>query len=275
MHPLIADLHRASCGAAPRALLRGLALPFRAARFLLSHRSLWPFAIAPVLIHGALLVGAAVFVLAYADAAAAWIWAPPSGTTFWSTALLALWYVLYLLVLAFGLVTAYATTLLVSGVVASPFNDTLSARAEALLRDNGPGGPNDGRPLWREALYSLRSTALVLALYLTLMGPVLLLNVVPGLGSMAATGLGTGVSAFFLTLEFADITLARYGYRLRQKLRLLRAHPGLTAGFGLSTSLLLWIPLLNLLCVPIAVVGGTAMALALIQDSTPPRTGSG
>jgi len=273
MHPLVANVYRASRGTTLRALLRGLALPFRAARFLLSHRPLWPFAIAPVLIHGALLAGAAVFVLAYADAAAAWIWAPPSGTTLWSAALLALWYVLYLLVLAFGLVTAYATTLLVSGVVASPFNDVLSARAEALLRSDGPA-PAGERPLWREALYSLRSTALVLALYLALMGPVLLLNVVPGLGSMAATGLGTGVSAFFLTLEFADITLARYGYRLRQKLRLLRAHPGLTAGFGLSTSLLLWIPVLNLLCVPIAVVGGTALALALIHDSEPPRAGT-
>lgn len=270
MHPLVSHISSARRGAAPLALLHGLALPFRAARFLLSHRAMWPFAIAPVLIHGALLVGAAVLVLAYADAAAAWIWVPPSGATFWSAVLLVLWYTLYILIIAFGLVTAYATTLLVSGVVASPFNDALSARAEALLCDDRPG-LDDDRPLWREALYSLRSTALVLVLYLALMSPVLLLNVFPGLGSVAATVLGTGVSAFFLTLEFTDITLARYGYRLRQKLRLLRAHPGLTAGFGLSTSLLLWIPLLNVLCVPIAVVGGTALALAMLNDGIAPR----
>jgi CysZ protein len=82
--------------------------------------------------------------------------------------------------------------------------------------------------------------------------------------------LGAGVGAFFLTLEFTDLTLARHGYRLRQRLQLLRHHPGLTAGFGLGTSLLLWIPVVNVLCVPIAVVGGTALALSLTSDAAPP-----
>ncbi len=211
-----------------------------------------------------------MLVLSFADVAAAWIWTPPSGTTLWSAVLLALWYGLYLLVIASGLVTAYAITLLISGVAASPFNDALSARTDVLLRDVSPA-PEDGRPFWREALRSVRSTAGILALYLALMGPVLLLNVLPGLGSVAATVLGTMVSAFFLTLEFTDITLARYGYRLRQKLRLLRTHLGLTVGFGLSTSLLLWIPLLNVLGIPIAVVGGTALALAMLDDGMAPR----
>jgi CysZ protein len=62
--------------------------------------------------------------------------------------------------------------------------------------------------------------------------------------------------------------LARHGYPLREKLQLLRLHAPLTMGFGLSISLLLWIPGLNVLCVPIAVVGGTVLALALSDAAT-------
>lgn len=269
MHPLVSTLRQAKRGAALRALLRGLSLPFRSARILIAHRRLWALAIVPVLIHGAMLIGAVVLVFTYADAAATWLWTPPVADSLWTGALLAAWYGLYTLVVVAGLVAGYAATLLISGVVVSPFNDALSERAETLLRGDDLPEPMAGRPFWREALYSLRATLLILLLYLALMAPVVLLNLLPGAGSVAAAVLGTGVGAFFLALEFTDTTLGRHGYRLRQKIRLLRAHPGLTAGFGVGTSLLLWIPVLNLLCVPIAVVGGTALALALLNGETP------
>lgn len=270
-HVLVARLSHARHRPRPRALLSGLALPFRAAWFLATRRSLWLPAIAPALIHSVLLIGAATLVLSYADAAATWIWAPPTDTPLPGALLHVLWYGLYALVVVLGLIAAYATTLLVSGVVASPFNDVLSARTEGLLHPPEAPTPADAEPFWREALRSLRSTALIVGLYLALMAPVLLLNVLPGWGSVAATALGASVSAFFLALEFTDVTLTRHGYPLREKLRLLRRHAPLTMGFGLSTSLLLWIPGLNVLCVPIAVVGGTALALALSGTGTSSR----
>lgn len=270
-HALVSGAAQARRRTRLRALLSGLALPFRAARFLATHRSLWLSAIAPAFIHGVLLVGAAVFVLSYADAAATWIGAPPGDATLEGIVLSVLWYGLYVLIVVLGLIAAYATTLLVSGVVASPFNDVLAARTEGLLRPADAAAPTDAGPFWCEALRSLRSTALIVGLYLALMAPILLLNVLPGWGSAAATVLGAGVSAFFLALEFTDMALTRHGYRLREKLRLLRLHAPLTMGFGLSISLLLWIPGLNLLCVPIAVVGGTALALALLRNKPPPH----
>lgn len=238
-------------------------LPLRAARLLARHRVLWGPAVAPALIHAVLLVCAIVLVVSYAGSVVAWLWTPPAGTTLTGTLLLALWYSLYGLIVVAALAVAYATTLLVSGIFASPFNDALSARAEALLEPAPTTHESADRLFWREALDALRSSAVILVLYLVVMGLVLLLNVLPVVGSVAATLVGTGVSAFFLALEFTDATLARHGYRLRDTLRRLRAHAGLTIGFGLSTSLLLWIPLVNVLCVPIAVVGGTALALAL------------
>ena len=246
------------------AFARAFALPYRAARFLAAHRALWSLVAIPALINIALFAVAAGVAVTYADTVVALLWATPAEGGVWAGLLLILWYVFYTAVIVFGLMAAYAVTLLLSGIVASPFNDALSARAERLL--TGHEAPSSGGSAFQEAVQSVVSSATIVLLYVALMGPVLLLNLLPGVGSLAATLLGLSLGAFFLSLEFTDIALARRGYSLRQKLRLLRAHPGLAGGFGLSTSLLLWIPLLNVLCVPIAVVGGTALALALVDQ---------
>lgn len=262
MHVLVERLRDACRRSRLVAFVRAVALPFRAARFLAAHRALWPLVVVPVLINLALFVVAVVLVVAYAGDVVAVLWAPPPGAHgVWTGVLLVFWYVLYAAAVVLGLMAAYVATLLLSGIVSSPFNDVLSARAERLL--TGRAAPSPGGSVLREAVQSVVSTATIVLLYTALMVPVLLLNVVPGAGSLAATLLGTVLGAFFLALEFTDVALARRGYPLRRKLRLLRAYPALTVGFGLSTSLLLWIPLLNILGIPIAVVGGTALALAL------------
>lgn len=261
MDALVERLRDASRRSRFVAFARASALPFRAARFLAARRALWPLVAIPACINLVLFVAAAGLVITSADTIAAMLWAPPTGAGVGTSILLLFWYVLYAAVLIFGLMVAYVVTLLLSGIVASPFNDALSERVEQQL--TGREGPSADGSFVGEAVRSVLSTAAIAFLYVALMGPVLLLNLVPGLGSLAAALLGTGLGAFFLALEFTDITLARRRYPLRRKLRLLRTHPALTLGFGLSTSLLLWIPLLNVLCVPIAVVGGTALALAL------------
>ncbi len=264
MHALVERLRSVHGRSRLVAFARALALPFRAARFLTGQRALWPFVVVPALINAALFVVAVGLVVAYADAAVALLWTPPDAGGVWTGLLRGFWYVLYAVALIFGFMAAYVVTLLVSSVVASPFNDALSARVERLL--TGRDAPSSGGTVLGEAVQSVVSTAAIALLYLVLMGPVLLLHLVPGVGSLAATVLGTGLGAFFLALEFTDITLSRRRYALREKVRLLRAHPALTAGFGLSTAFLLWIPLLNVLCIPIAVVGGTALALALVPE---------
>lgn len=232
-----------------------LLLPFRAARFLWRERNLWRYAALPALVHLALFTGAAALALTLADdALARWIWAEPSG------ALTLGWYVVYALALIAGLVLAYVAALLVGGVVVSPLNDRLSERTEQVLTG---GVRNSDEPLWRVTLRSVASTAFITTLYGVLLVPVLLLNVVPGVGSAAATVLGFTLSAFFLAWEYADICLARHGLGLRRKLRILRRRPALTFGFGAGATLLLWMPLLNVLVMPAAVTGGTALALTL------------
>lgn len=264
MHALVERLRPTPHRPRLVAFARALALPFRAAAFLAARRTLWLLAAVPALINVILFVIAAVLVLTYADTVVALLWAQPPNGGAGADMLVVLRYLLYAAVVVFGLTAAYVVTLLLSGIVASPFNDALSVRVERLLLDRHTPSPEGS--FVGEAVRSVFSTAAVTLLYAILMGPVLLLNLLPGVGSLAAVVLGAGLSAFFLALEFTDITLARRRYTLREKVHLLRTHPGLATGFGLSTSLLLWIPLLNALCVPIAVVGGTALALALTAE---------
>ncbi len=263
MHPLVTSIRRARSGSRLVAFLRALALPVYAIGLLRHHRVLWPLVIVPAAINVALFAGGAVLVVAYAGSAADLLWAQPAGAGVLSSGLVVLWYLMYVVLLIVGLVAVYTATLLVGGIVASPFNDLLGERVERILMSEPASGA--GRPFWRDALASIRSSVIVVLLYALLMGPVLLLHVVPIIGSITATGLGVAIGAFFLALEYADAVLARYGYALRERIRLLRRHWPLAIGFGLSTSLLLWIPLLNVLCIPIAVVGGTVLALALVD----------
>lgn len=256
-HPLLTRTRRARQDApGVRRFGAALVLPLRAAAFLLRRPRLWPFALGPALVNAALFAGAAVLFFTHAEALLGLFWARPDVRL-----LLPFWYAAYALALALGLVLSYALIVLVGGVVASPFNDALSARAEAALTGRPPRTYEE--PFVRGALRSAGSTVLITLAYGALLLPIVLLNLVPGAGSLAAALLGGALSAFFVALEYADVTFQRHGVPLRRKLRLLRGDLPLAGGFGAGVGALLWIPLLNVLCIPLAVVAGTALALAL------------
>ena len=266
-HPFLARADVLRGRSAAGRFVGALLLPLRAAGFLLRQPRLWPLVAVPALINVGLFILAAVGVATQADAVLGAWWDKPVANVWFEWGLVALWYGAWLLALVLGLVLAYVFVLLVGGIAASPFNDALSERAEQFLTGRAQVPP-PGDTFVGGVLKSIGSTAAITGLYLLLMGPVLLLNWIPGLGSMAAAGAGAGIGAFFLALEYADTTFERHGLRLREKLRLLRANKARAGGFGLGTSLLLWIPLLNFYCIPIAVVGGTALALVLMPAKT-------
>ncbi len=256
-HPLLAGLYAAGGRSAPVRFAHALGLPLRAARFVLGQPRLWPFVAVPALVNVVLFVAGAGLVLAYAGDMLGAVWARPEAAALAGWVLLALWYAAFALVVGLGLVLAYVLVLLAGGIVASPFNDALSERTERVL--TGRPVPQPDAPWWREAARSIASSAAVAGIYVALLAPVLLLNLVPVAGSLAATVLGWGLGAFFLSVEFTEGALARRGLRLRDRLALLRANAASALGFGLGTSLLLWIPLLNFVTIPVAVVAGAAL----------------
>ncbi len=250
-----------------RGLPVGLLLPLKSARFLLSHPRLWRWAILPALISVALFVLAAVLLITNSPRILGWIWTRPEVTLWWEWILLVLWHVVLLVVVAGSVVLSYFLVLLTSGVIASPFNDRLSQEVERSLT----GEVLHRREQGSRAAESLRSIGTSLGRLLAYAGcmlPLLALNLLPGAGNLAYTVLAMCTSAFFLALEHTDNTLDRRGYGFGDKISLVVKYKGLTGGFGLGTALLLLIPVINLLAMPVAIVGGTFLGMRVDEEES-------
>ncbi len=85
----------------------------------------------------------------------------------------------------------------------------------------------------------------------------LLLNLLPGFGTLLATLGGVSLGATLVCLDFLDAPLERRRLPFKQKLSLVYQNIPGTAGFGLTCLVLVSIPLLNLLTVPLCVASGT------------------
>ncbi|MFB6264817.1 MAG: EI24 domain-containing protein [Bradymonadaceae bacterium] len=264
-HPAIGDIREATQRSAPVRLFSGGALPLKAARFLAGEPSLWPHVAVPALINAALFITAVYYVVLNADAIIAQLWARPPVEQWWDWVMLAGWYGAVAIIGLLLLVVTYMAVVLIGGLIATPFNDLLGEHAEqCLLADDAV--PESDASLLEGALRAIVSTAAVLGTYLVVMVPILALNLVPGIGSIASTVLGTVVGAAFLSLEFCGGPLERRGLKLGERVDLLREHATIALGFGLGTTTFLWIPLVNFLTIPIAVVGGVMLSAGLADE---------
>lgn len=272
MHSLLQDLMKAHQGPKSKQITSGLKLPFRAAKFLKNNRELVPLVIVPAVINFILFSVSAFLLLTNASDLLDWLWARPIVDGVLDYLWLALWYVAYALALVLAVATSYVVVLVVGGIVASPFHDILSERTEKLLR-GVDALPESDTAMVSDIIRSIFSSAFVGLTYIAVMIPILLLNLIPVAGSAAASVLGACVSAFFVSLEYSDPALERHDVRIKDKFGLIRENFALAGSFGLGTSMLLWVPFLNFLCMPIAVIGGTALALVLEDESL--RRGAG
>lgn len=261
-HPILADLRRADGGSAWTRFTSGFTLSFRAVALLKDRPGLWPYVLVPALINAVLFVGAVTLLVLNAGTVVGWVWSPPAVEAWYDWALRIAWYLLVALVVALSVGVSYVLTLLVGGLVAGPFRDALSTRAERILLGTDDL-PEDDESFLVGTVRGVVSDLLVIGAYVLVMLPVVLLNLVPAVGSVASSLLGTVVSAFFLAFEFANDPLDRRDRSVGERFALLRERRATAFGFGFGTTFLFWIPLLNFLTIPLAVVGGTAMGIAL------------
>ena len=260
---LLDAVESAADGGVAGRLFGGLALPLRAVRFLMGNPKLWIYVAIPALINIVLFVGSLYFLGTRMDWLLEYIWAEPVLDAWYDYLLKGIW---YLVIAALTLFVSYIVVIVVGGIVASPFNDALSEHVEErMLPDERIVRDEDESLTWG-ILRSIAASAAIMGTYAAVMVPVLLLNLIPAVGQVASTGIGAVVSAFFLTLEFTDATLDRRGRRLGDKIGLIRQNRTLSLGFGVGSSLLMWVPFLNFLTIPIAVVAGTAVGIAFDEQ---------
>lgn len=227
----------------------------RGARILAAHPRLWGYVFAPIaLMIGAFALGAGLILwLVPLATGLLWVPGPESAPLTVTMYAVALWTVRIVLVGAL-LLALYLT----AGLVATPFNDRLSEQIERrILRTT-----TDEvlfRQFVRDLFWSVAHSALSLAVYLAVMGVLLLLNLLPGVGSAVSFVVGALVSAMFFTRESMDGSLSRRRMGYVAKWRTVAGIWPYALGFGGVVSLAMWLPLLNFLVLPMSVAGGTAL----------------
>ena len=174
---------------------------------------------------------------------------------------------LFTVAIVFALAWAFT---LVANLVGAPFNGLLAERVEAHLTGERPSE----EPGW---LSMLRATPRLLGseiaklLYLAVwLVPLLLLQFVPLLNVVAPLLLFL-FGAWMFALEYLDYPLGNHGALFREVRAAARERRRTALGFGLVVAALAVVPLVNLVLMPIAVAGATALYVDHWRASDPRR----
>ncbi len=252
-----------------RRLLVGASYPFKGIRLVLSRPATWPYLIAPTLITTAVFL-TSMFLAWHAVAFLLGLLWVPTGQHHWLIQLG--WHTTTLLLRAMAFLVIGVGLYFTAGIVAIPFNDRLSEHIETLCL-----GPHEERSSWRVLLgdltVSVAHTLLSATMWLTVMGLLLSLELIPILGSVLHVILGTLATSLFLSREVMDGCLSRRRMSYRHKLKVVGHNLWVATGFGVVASAMLWIPGLNFVLFPMIVAGGTMMychleSLALVPDAS-------
>jgi CysZ protein len=99
--------------------------------------------------------------------------------------------------------------------------------------------------------------------------PLLLLNLAPGIGTLAASVGGVMLAATIVCLDFLDAPLERRRLPFREKLGIVFGSLPASASFSLICLGLVSVPLLNLLTIPLCVASGTLFFCDRIYPKLP------
>lgn len=243
----------------------GFYYPFRGGRFLLAHPRLLRFVLFPFLVNIAVFsvavyLGLGFFnqtVTTYLPQAEAWYW-------------LLLYYVLWLAAVVLTAVLVFFGFSVAGNLIAAPFNDLLSERVEEVLTGGRREESFSLAVFFRDTRRTLGVETRKMGLFVLGMLLLLLLNLVPVLGTFLYALLSVLLTLFFLAVEYTGFVFSRHRLDFRLQRRYIFARKALLLGFSSGVLALLAIPFLQLLCIPAAVAGAT-----LLCNDFPPEPLSG
>lgn len=168
----------------------------------------------------------------------------------------------FTLVLLFSL--AYFFTLL-ANLIGAPFNGLLSERVEAHLL----GKETDSAPTWLtlvKSLPRLMGSEIAKLLYLAVcLIPLIILQFVP-IVNFVAPALLFLFGAWMFALEYMDYPMGNHGAVFKDVRKRMRGNRRLAYGFGSGVAVLSTIPIVNLLIMPVAVAGATALYVDHLRE---------
>lgn len=231
----------------------GFAHLFAGFRLVLGVASIRKWAVIPVVINLALLIGMIVLAFFFTDDLLAWLGMNTAPSGFWKSVVYWLAYVgLVVLLIA----ASVLIMVLLSNVIAAPFYTKL---AEATLRHlTGREFGQEGS-FARLAAVSIYQEIVKLAIFIGIQAVLLAFHFIPVLGTL----ISITVSCFLLAFEFSDYSLEAYGHGVADRWRFVLANKPTMFGFGGGAFLLTLIPLANLFVAPAAVAGAARMVVEL------------
>lgn len=233
---------------------KGFFYPFRAGRLLMGHPRLLQYIIMPFLINLTVFFGTVYWGIGFfQDRVIGMI--PQGDAWYW----MVLYYLLWVVAVAVTSVLVFFTFTLVGNLIASPFNELLSEKTERMLTATRDEQPFSLAAFAKNALSTLVDEAKKMSLFLVVMLLLLALNFIPGLGTAVYAVLSVVLMIFFLCVEYTGYIFGRKNLRFRDQRRYFFARKFLMIGFGTGVLCLLAIPFLQLLCIPLGVVGATQL----------------
>jgi len=252
---------------------RGLSYVLRGMRFVyVQHPKLARYWVFPILITGLALVAVFYGAGSYYDDLGGALWSlfPESWNeaTGWAGGLLrALRWLIELiagiLITLFGLVLV----LVLSSVVAAPFNDALSEAVEIILTGE-PAPTFSFSRMLADIVRTIRLELLKVLVYLAVVGPMFIASfLIPGVGQVISL-VAFALTAAYLGIDYVDWPAARRNWSVRDRVAFARRQLPAVVGFGTGVWVLLFIPLVNLFFMPAAVAGGTMLFVELEDAGT-------
>lgn len=229
---------------------RGFFYPFAGGRFLMKTPRLWKYVLIPFLINTlvfslAVWLGLDFFngqVEAMIPSGDAWYWA-------------VLYYFLWVLAALLTAVLVFFSFTVVGNLIASPFNDLLSEKTELAVRGRAEGVPFSMKEIGRILIDESKK----LVVFVVGMVLLLLLNFIPGFGTVIYSVLSFIFTVYFLAIQYTSYVFGRKGQGFRDQRRFISGRNFMSFGFGIGVLCLLAIPFLQFFCIPLAVVGATRM----------------
>lgn len=233
---------------------RGFFAPFRSLRLLRGNPRLILYILIPIVINVVVFsltvwLGFDFFgstVLGYLPQGDAWYWA-------------ALSWLLWVVAALVTMVLVFFSFTVIGNLIASPFNDLLSERTEEILTGHIVDTPFSLRRFASDALQAVLTELRKLWVFVVVMLLILPLNLLPGVGSALYMILAVSLTLFFLSFEYLSFVMVRRQQFFAAQKRYIFGRKFLMLGFGCGVMALLAIPFMQLLCIPLAVIGATRL----------------
>lgn len=170
-----------------------------------------------------------------------------------------LYYLAWTVALLLTTVIVFFSFTVIGNLIASPFNELLSERAEIYIVGSVAEERFTLGRFWKEAGYAISVELKKIMVFATCMLLLFAINFIPGIGSLVYAVLAPALTLFFLVVEYLAFVLMRKRMTFSQQRRYIFKHPVMMIGYACAVFCLLAIPFVQFFCIPLAVVGATLL----------------